>query len=116
MGWAVLTDADRVVRKNVNVGKLRQCAKPNGSTAIVGKHHECCARCAKKSVIRDAVEDRAHPMFANAEADVAAAKSVPREVAAILDIIHFRAVEISAAAHQQWNRLRDRLQRFAAGL
>src|SRR5437899_13016891 len=98
MGWAVLTDADRVVRKNVNIGKLRQCAKPNGSTAIVGKHHDCCARCAKKSVIRDAVEDRAHPMFANAEADVAAARSVPPEIAAVLAVIRCRSVQLDAAA------------------
>src|SRR5438128_12094505 len=101
MGWAVLTDADRVVRKNVNVGKLRQCAKPNGSTAIVGKHQECCARCAKKSVIGDAVEDREHTMFATAEADLASASSVPRLVAAILDVIHWRPVAISATSHPQ---------------
>ena len=40
MRRAVLADADRVVGKNVNVGKLRECTEPNGSAAIIGKHHE----------------------------------------------------------------------------
>src|SRR5262249_46731670 len=40
MRRAVLADADRVVRKNVNVGKLRECAEPNSSTAIIGEYQE----------------------------------------------------------------------------
>ena len=67
-------------------------------------------------MIRDAVENRAHPMLANTESDVAPARIVPREIAAVLDVVHRRSVQIGAAAHEQRHRLRDRLQHFAAGL
>ena len=55
-------------------------------------------------------------MFANAEADVTPAEIIAVKIAAVLDIIHGRSVQIGAAAHQQRHRLSDRLQRFAARL
>src|SRR5437879_5605702 len=100
MGRAVLADADRVASKNVNVWKLRQRCEPNGSAAIVGEHQEGRARSAEQSMIRDTIENRAHPMFANTEPNVATGGSVPREIAAVLDVIHGRSIEIGAAAHQ----------------
>src|SRR5438094_7066229 len=107
MRRTVLTNADRVVSKNVNIGKLRQRGQSNGSTAIIGKHHEGRTRCAKQSVIRYAIQDCAHPMLANAEADVTATRSVPREIAAVLNVVHCRSVQIGAAADQQRHCLRD---------
>ena len=53
-------------------------------------------------------------MFANTEANVASAWILAREIAAILDVIHGRSVQIGAAAHQQRHRLRDWLQYLAA--
>ena len=67
-------------------------------------------------MIRDAVQDRAHAVFTNPEADVSPTGIIPVKIAAVLDVIHRRSVQIGAAAHQQRHRLRDRLQRFAAGL
>ena len=54
-------------------------------------------------------------MFADPEPNVAAARIVTGEIARVFDVIHGRAVEIGAAAHEQRDRLSDRLQGFTAG-
>ncbi len=109
MRRAVFAYADRVMSENVKIRQLRKRAKPNGTTAIIGKHRERGARRTKQSVIRDAVEDRAHTVLPNPEPNVAAAEIVAIKIAAVLDVIHCRSVQIGAAAHEQWHRLRDRL-------
>ena len=114
MGRAVFADADRVVSENVDVGKLGQRAEPNGSAAVIGKHREGRTRSAEQPVIRDAIENRAHAVLANAEPDVAAAGIVAIKIAAVLDVIHCRSMQVGAAAHEQRHRLRNRLQYFAA--
>ena len=40
---------------------------------------------------------------------------VAGEIAAVLDVIQCRSMQIGAAADEQRHRLRDRLQRFAPG-
>ena len=109
MRRTIFTDADRVVSKNINIGKLRQRCQPDGSTAIIREDEKGCARCAEQSVIGDPVEDRTHPMFANAEPNVAPGGRIAPEVAAVLDVVHCRSVQIGAAADQQGHRLRNRL-------
>ena len=101
MRRAVLADADRVVGKNVNVGKLRECAEPNSSAAIIGEHQEGCARSAEQPMIRNAVKNGAHAVLANAETEVASAEIIAIEIAAVLDVIHCRTVQIGTAADQQ---------------
>src|SRR6266481_6762869 len=115
MGRAIFADADRVVSKNVNVWKLRQRGEPNGSTTIIGKHQEGRARSAEQPMIRDAVEDGTHAVLANAETDVSSAEIIAIKIAAVLDVIHGRTVQIGTAADQQRHRLCDWLQHFAAG-
>ena len=66
-------------------------------------------------MIRNPVQDRAHAVLANAEVNVATFRIVPREIAAVLDVVQCRSMQIGAAAHEQGHRLRDRLQRFTAG-
>ncbi len=51
-------------------------------------------------------------MLANAEVNVATFWIVAREIAAVLDVVQRRSVQIGAAAHEQGHRLRNRLQRF----
>ena len=86
--------------ENVSIGKLRERGEPNGSAAIIGKYRECCAGRAEQPVIRDAIENCAHPMFANTESDVASARVIAIKIATVVDVIHRRAVQIGAAAHQ----------------
>ena len=114
MGRAVFANTDRVVGKNVNIGKLSQRAEPNRRAAIVGEDHKRGARCAKKSVIRDAVEDRTHPVLANAKVDIAALGIVAGKILTVLDVVQGRSVEVCAPTHEQRHRLRNRLQCFAA--
>ena len=115
MRRAVLADTNRVVCENVKVRKLGQGRQTNRSPAVICKYGECCARRAKQPVVRYAVEDRAHAMLAYPEANVAPAGIVAAKIPAVLNVIHRRSVQISAAAHKQRHRLRDRLQDFAAG-
>src|ERR1043166_97657 len=101
MRGAVLADADRVVGKNVKIGKLRECAEPNSSAAIIGKHHERSARCTEQPVIRNAVEDGAHAVLAYPKTNIAPCEIVAIKIATVLDVIHCRSVQIGAAADQQ---------------
>ena len=66
-------------------------------------------------MIRDAVENCAHAVLANTKPNVASAGIIAVKITAVLDVIHSRSVQISAAAHQHRHGLGDRLQRFAAG-
>ena len=40
---------------------------------------------------------------------------VSRKIAPVLDVIERGAVQVRAAADQEWHRLGERLQRFASG-
>src|SRR5262245_11112953 len=100
MGWAVLAHADRVVGKNVNIGELCECAEPNSSAAIIGKHQEGRTRSAEQPMVRNAVKNRAHAVLANAETDVASPEIIAIEIAAVLDVIHGRTVQVGTAPDQ----------------
>ena len=100
------------MRENVNVGQARQCAEPNGGATIISEDHERRAGGAEKSVIGNAVHDRAHAVLANPKANVSATGIVTREIPAVFDVVHCRSVEIGAPTHEQRHRLRDRLQCF----
>ena len=115
MGRAVFADADRVVRENVDVRQFRERGEPNRGAAIIGENKKGRAGGAKNAVIRNAVHDRAHAVFANSEMDVAAVRIVAGEILAVLDVIQGRAVKIGAAADEKRHRLRERLQGFAPG-
>ena len=54
-------------------------------------------------------------MFANAEADVTPARVVAIEIAAAVDVVHCRSVQIGTATHEQRHRLRNGLQYFPSG-
>src|SRR5262245_7972092 len=100
MCWTVFTDADRVVSKNVSGGKFRNRGEPYRSPAIIGKYCKRCSRCAEQPVIRDAVKDGAHPMFADTGSDLRSARVITIEFAAAVDVVHCRSVQIGTAAHQ----------------
>src|ERR1700738_4116332 len=66
-------------------------------------------------MIADAVYDRAHAVFANPEVDVTARIVVASEIAAALDVIEGRTVQIGAAAHAKRQRFREWLQHVPPG-
>src|SRR6266849_9692705 len=98
MGLAVFAHANRIVGENVDVRKERERAEANGRAAIIGEDKKRCARRAKDSVIGNAVHDRAHAVLANTKMDVATAGIVPREIAAVLDVIQGRSMQVGTAA------------------
>ena len=88
MSRTVFSYADRVVRENVNVRQSRQRRQPNRGSGIIGKNKKGRARSPENSMIGNAVQDCAHPMLTNTKTDVAAARIVTGEIAALLDVIH----------------------------
>ena len=115
MGRSVFPHSDRVVSENVNVRQLRQRGESDGRSCVIRKNEKSCAGRAKDPVIRDAVHDCAHAMLPNPETDVPAGGVVAGEITSAFDVIHGRPVEIGTSADQIRHRLRDWLQRFAAG-
>src|SRR5438874_12765661 len=105
MRRTVLTDANRIVREDVDVGQTSKRTKANRSAAIIGKDEKRRARGAENSVIRNAVHDRAHAVLANTKMDIAAFRSLTREIPAVLDVIQCRSLPIRAAPPGQALRL-----------
>src|SRR5947207_663202 len=71
VGGPILADTDRVVGKDVNVWQLRERSETNRGPAIIREHQKRGTRSAENSVIRNAVHDRAHAVFANSEMNIA---------------------------------------------
>ena len=92
MSRSIFAHADGVVGENVNVRQLRKRGEPDRSSAIIGKDHESGARGAENSMVGNSIHDRAHPVFADAEMNVAALWRFAGEIAAVLDVIQCRSV------------------------
>ena len=72
VGRAVLAEADRVVRPDVGDRQLHQRGQPHRRAHVVAEDQERAAVRAGAAVQRDAVEDRAHAVLADAEVQRAA--------------------------------------------
>ena len=71
---AVLAQADRVVRPDVDDGQAHDAGQPHRRPHVVGEHEERGAEGAEAAVHGEAVEDRAHAVLADAEVERAAAE------------------------------------------
>ena len=71
VGRAVLPDADRVVRVDVDHRQPGERGEPHRRPGIVGEDEEGRDRGPEEAVVGDPVRDRGHPVLADAEADVA---------------------------------------------
>src|SRR6202040_3891310 len=87
----------------------------NRRATVIGEDQKRRARRPENSVIGNSVHNRAHAVLANTEADVAAARRFAGEIAAVLDVVQCRSVQIRTAANQNRHRPRDWLKGFAAG-
>ena len=67
VGRTVFAQPDRVVRPDVGDRQLHEGRQPNRAAHVVAERQEGAAVGAGAAVQGDAVEDRAHRMFANAE-------------------------------------------------
>ena len=75
VGRAVLTEADGVVRPHVGHRQLHQRGEPDGRPHVVAEHQEGAAVRAGQALQRDAVQDRAHRVLADAEVQRAAERA-----------------------------------------
>src|SRR6266576_840868 len=106
MRWTIFTNANGIVRKNVDVRQTGKRGQTNRGTAIISENEKRCARRAEHSVIGNTVQNRAHTVFANAEVNVTTFRRVARKIATVLNVVQGRSVEVSAAADEQRHRLR----------
>ncbi len=73
MRRAVLAEADRVVRPDPERRQAHQCGEAHRRAHVVGEDEEGRAvRLQQRGLEREAVDDRAHRVLADAESDVAA--------------------------------------------
>src|SRR5271154_7281619 len=103
MRWAVLPEADRIMREHEDDGKLHQGAQPDGRLHIVGKDEEGRSEGANLGQC-ETIQDRAHGVLADAEVQIAAARRVSFLIAGTLECkprLGGRG-EIGRAADQPW--------------
>ena len=101
MGWAVLADADGVVRVEINDRQLRERGKAHRRTRVIGENEERRARGPEDPIIGDAIVDGRHAVLTNAVAEVAAGAVGAVKILVGRDIVQRRAVEVGAAGNQQ---------------
>ena len=112
---AVFAHADGVVRVDIKHRQFRQRSDTHRRTRVIGEHQKGRDAGAENSVVSDAVGDRRHAVFADAEADIASTTVGRIEVRRAVDEVERRAVEIGATTDQQREFVRDRLENVAAG-
>jgi len=115
MSGAVFADADGVVGEDINDGEVGESGDANGAAAVVGEDEESGAAGAEESIIGEAVEDAAHAVFADAEADIATVAIGGIEVFGGGDVIEGGAIEIGAAADEIGDGVGDGLEDIASG-
>ena len=114
---AVLPDADRIMREDVDDRQLHQRAQADGRLHVVGKDQEARAEGADLGQ-REPVQDRAHGVLANAEMQIAAARRVGFEIAGAFEREAGlgRGREIGGAADQPGIMRRDGVEHLAGGV
>ena len=100
MRWTIFTNANGIVRKNVDVRQTGKRGQTNRGAAIISENKKRCARRAEHSMIRNAIQNRTHAVFTDAEANVATFRLVARKILAVFNVVQGRSVEVSAAAHE----------------
>jgi hypothetical protein len=72
MRRTIFANADRVVREDVDVRQLRERGEPDRRPAVIREDHKRRAGRAEDAVIADTIQNGAHPVLTDAEADVPA--------------------------------------------
>ena len=85
MRGTVLPEADRVVREDVDHRQVGQRSEADRRPHVIRKNEERRADRPDAAVQGESVQDRAHPMLAHAEMDIARAPAPGRHVAPVLE-------------------------------
>ncbi len=94
--------------EHINGLETCQCRQTNGRPHVVGEDQECATEWHEPTMQRDAVQHRAHRVFAHAVVEVAAG-------VATFDLGVVRAGEIRRPADQLGESCGERVQDFAGG-
>ncbi len=100
MRRAILAEPDRVVRPDVGHGEALERRETHRGSHVVGELQERRAEHAEAAVRVHAVQDRAHPVLADAEVEVATRERVVRDGVGALDQRVRRGSEVGRAADE----------------
>ena len=83
--WSIFTETNRVMREDEDAAEVCERCEAQSAAQVVAKRQERCNEWNQPAVIRDAVRNCAHRMFAHAVANVAARFS-GGELATTMDV------------------------------
>src|ERR1700730_4274039 len=118
MSGSILANADRVVSKYIDDWQVRQGCQADAGAAIIREHQEGSSAWAKNIMSCDTVQDRAHAVLPDTEADVASASVTKLKIVGIFRVTYIvkrRTVEIRTAANQQRRDFGQRLKDLVSG-
>ena len=84
MGWAVFAHADGVVGEDIKHGQFHDRRQANGWAHVIGKDEKGCPE-GLQAAQYQAVADRAHDVFANAEMKITAGVIAGGKIAGSLE-------------------------------
>mmetsp|Transcript_10183 Transcript_10183/g.28581 ORF Transcript_10183/g.28581 Transcript_10183/m.28581 type:complete len:741 (+) Transcript_10183:131-2353(+) len=119
MGGSILTYTDGVMGEDVrDAAELGEAGNTDGGAEVVGEDKEGGAGGPEESVVGEAVEDGAHGVLADTEVEVLSGVGLVEAgavVAAVVDVVAARAVEIGRSRDVLGNELGDLLNDLVAG-
>ena len=98
---SVFADGDGIVREDIKQRQFRKRGNAHGRTHIVFKGQERRSRRFENSGVSNAVQNRAHGVFANAEPDVAPGVVVDVKISAVFDVGFDGAEKVCATGKNQ---------------
>src|SRR5450759_897161 len=116
MGWAVLTQADGVVRPDIDQPQAGHRRQSHRAAHIVAEDQERGRIRDEAAVQGDAADGGTHGVFSDAEADVAPARVGGLEDAGALDVGQVRFGQVRRATEELRQWLRQGIDRLLAGL
>ena len=119
VGGSILTYADGVMGEDVrDTAELGEAGDTDGGAEVVGEDKEGGSGGLEEAVVGDTVEDGAHGVLADTEVEVLSGVGLVEAgavVAAVVDVVAARAVEIGGSRAVLGNELGDLLDHLVAG-
>ena len=115
VGAAVLTNADGVVRQDVDSGDIHEGGESHCVLHIIGEYEEGCAVATEAAVYYHTVGDSSHSVLTDTEVDVGAGHVVSREVLSALHVGFVGGSEVCTAADKVGNECSKLVENGEAG-
>ena len=130
MRWAILAERDAIVGEHMHHVQSHQCGQPDRRAHVIGEDKKRRAVCNEASVRGQAIDDRAHRVFAHTEMQIASAMAPAAairslgifvrirrriEIAEVFQRGFGRGIQIRRAAAQRRQLRRNRIHHLAGG-